>query len=81
LGYTVVRRYQKMREVWHLGGVVIALDHTPIGDFAEFEGEGAERVAHRCGFSPETAERRSYLRLYDEYLKEHPGAPVDMVFP
>jgi len=37
LGYAVVRRYQKVREEWQLGGVTIALDHTPIGDFAEFE--------------------------------------------
>jgi adenylate cyclase, class 2 len=81
LGFAVVRRYQKMREEWQLGGVTIALDHTPIGDFAEFEGEAAERVARRFGFDPERAERRSYLRLYADHLKEHPEAPPDMVFP
>lgn len=81
LGYSVVRRYQKMRETWRLGGVIIALDHTPIGDFAEFEGDAAERVAKRFGFDPERAERRSYLRLYADYLEEHPEAPADMVFP
>lgn len=81
LGYSAVRRYQKMREVWRLGGVIVALDHTPIGDFAEFEGDAAERVARRFGFDPERAERRSYLRLYAEYRKEHPEAPPDMVFP
>jgi adenylate cyclase, class 2 len=80
LGYGVVRRYQKMREEWQLGGVTIALDHTPIGDFAEFEGDGAEIVARRCGLDPEKGERRSYLRLYEEYLKEHPEAPPEMVF-
>ncbi|HSU84768.1 MAG TPA: class IV adenylate cyclase [Thermoanaerobaculia bacterium] len=80
LGFTVVRRYQKMREEWQLGGVTIALDHTPIGDFAEFEGDGAETVAKRCGFDPSKAERRSYLRLYEDYLKQHPDAPPEMVF-
>lgn len=80
LGYTVVRRYQKVREEWHLGGVTIALDHTPIGDFAEFEGDGAETVAKRCGFDANNAERRSYLRLYEDHLKEHPDAPPEMVF-
>jgi predicted adenylyl cyclase CyaB len=80
LGYSVVRRYQKMREEWHLGSVTIALDHTPIGDFAEFEGDRAETVAKRCGFDPEKSEKRSYLRLYDDYLKEHPDAPAEMVF-
>ena len=80
LGYTVVRRYQKVREEWQLGGVTIALDHTPIGDFAEFEGDGAETVARRCGFDAGKGEARSYLRLYEDYLKEHPDAPPEMVF-
>jgi len=80
LGFAVVRRYQKMREEWQLGSVTIALDHTPIGDFAEFEGDRAEVVAKRCGFDSEQAERRSYLRLYEEYLKKHPDAPPEMVF-
>ena len=80
LGYQVVRRYQKVREEWQLGGVTIALDHTPIGDFAEFEGDGAETVAKRCGFDLQKAERRSYLRLYEDHLKEHPDSPPEMVF-
>jgi adenylate cyclase class 2 len=80
LGYEVVRRYQKVREEWHLGGVTIALDHTPVGDFAEFEGDGAETVAKRCGFDPQKAERRSYLRLYEDHLKKHPDSPPEMVF-
>ena len=80
LGFHVVRRYQKVREEWQLGGVTIALDHTPIGDFAEFEGDGAETVAKRCGFDPQKAERRSYLRLYEDHLKKHPESPPEMVF-
>ncbi len=59
----------------------IALDHTPIGDFAEFEGDGAEKVAKRCKFDPETAERRNYLQIYQDYRAEHPEAPADMIFP
>jgi adenylate cyclase, class 2 len=80
LGYSVVRRYQKVREEWQLGGVTIALDHTPIGDFAEFEGDGAETVARRCGFDLQQGEARSYLRLYEDYLREHPEAPPEMIF-
>ena len=80
LGYGLVRRYQKYREEWLLGSVVSALDHTPIGDFAELEGDGCEKVAVRCGLDPETAERRNYLRLYADYLSTHPEAPRDMVF-
>jgi predicted adenylyl cyclase CyaB len=79
LGYQVVRRYQKMREEWRLGGVTIALDHTPIGGFAEFEGDGAETVSKRCGFDPHNAEPRTYLELYEAYVREHPEAPPEMV--
>jgi adenylate cyclase class 2 len=80
LGFAVVKRYQKVRESWQLGGVTISLDHTPIGDFAEFEGDGAEKVARRCDLDPEAAERRSYLRLYEDHLAAHPDAPPDMLF-
>ncbi len=80
LGFEVVRSYQKKREVWQLGGVTVALDHTPIGDFAEFEGDAAEALAKRFGLDPDTAERRSYLRLYEDYLRENPDAPRNMTF-
>lgn len=80
LGYSLVRRYQKYREDWFLGSIVISLDHTPIGDFVEFEGEGCDRVAKRCGLDPEKAETRNYLRLYEDFLVEHPDAPPDMIF-
>lgn len=80
LGYEVVRRYQKIREEWRLGSETICLDHTPIGDFVEFEGSKAEAVAKRCGFDPATAVRKSYLMLYEEHLAEHPDAPRDMLF-
>lgn len=81
LGYERVQRYQKYREEWLLGSIVIALDHTPIGDFAEFEGVDCERVARRCGFEAEDAERRNYLRLYRDYREEHPEADPEMIFP
>ncbi len=80
LGYEVVRRYQKQREEWTVGGVVVALDHTPIGDYAEFEGDGADKLARRFGFEVESAERLNYLELYAEHKKANPSAPDDMVF-
>ena len=81
LGYEVTRRYQKIREEWRLGAEIICLDHTPIGDFVEFEGAKAEAVAKRCGFDPATAVRKSYLMLYEDHLVVHPDAPKDMIFP
>ena len=81
LGYKVFRRYQKYREEWLVGGVTVCLDRTPIGDFAEFEGEKAERLAERFGFPATEAEPRNYLELYADYRQENPEAPEDMVFP
>lgn len=81
LGFEVMRRYQKKREEWHVGGVTVALDHTPIGDFVEFEGDGAGAVARRFGFDLEQSERLSYVELYESYREENPDAPPDMVFP
>ncbi len=80
LGYRAVRRYQKYREEWRLGSIVISLDHTPIGDFVEVEGEGCETVARRLDLDPEKLEKRNYLQLYEDFLKEHPDAPPDMIF-
>jgi predicted adenylyl cyclase CyaB len=81
LGFDVSRRYEKFRETWRLGGVLVCLDHTPIGDFVEFEGSKADQVAKRFRFTPIEAERKNYLGLYEEYRQEHPEAPEDMVFP
>lgn len=81
LGYSLTTRYQKDREEWRVGGVTVCLDRTPIGDFAEFEGEGAERLAERYGFPATEAEPRNYLKLYADYRRENPEAPEDMVFP
>ncbi|MFQ5525275.1 MAG: class IV adenylate cyclase [Thermoanaerobaculia bacterium] len=80
LGYQICRRYEKYRETWLLGGVAVCLDHTPIGDFVEFEGAQAGRVAKRFRFPVADAERRNYLELYEEHRALNPEAPEDMVF-
>jgi len=81
LGFKVVHRYQKKREEWYVGGVTVALDHTPIGDYVEFEGASAGTVARRLGFELDQSERLSYVELYESYRQENPDAPPDMVFP
>lgn len=81
LGFEVSRRYEKFRETWQLGGVSVCLDHTPIGDFVEFEGSKAKQVAKRFRFLPAEAELGNYIELYEEYRQDHPAAPEDMVFP
>jgi adenylate cyclase class 2 len=80
LGYEKIQRYQKYREEWRLGGVIICLDRTPIGDFVEFEGDAASRLAERFGLDPRQAERRSYLKIYQDHRETDPTAPEEMVF-
>lgn len=80
LGYRKVQRYQKYREEWRLGGVIVCLDRTPIGHFVEFEGDAAGKLAERFGLDPQQAERRSYISIYQDYRKTEPTAPEEMVF-
>ena len=80
LGYERLRRYQKHREEWRFGGVIVCLDRTPIGDFVEFEGDAAATLARRFGFDPADAESRSYLKIYEDHRREDPTAPEEMVF-
>lgn len=80
LGFEIIQRYQKYREEWRLGGVIVCLDRTPIGDFVEFEGEAASRLAKRFGLETEEAERLSYLELYQAHRRDNPTAPKEMVF-
>jgi len=80
LGFEAVQRYQKYREEWRLGGVIVCLDRTPIGDFVEFEGDAAAKLAKRFGLETDAAERLSYLELYQVHRRKNPEAPREMVF-
>jgi adenylate cyclase class 2 len=82
VGLTPLRRYQKRRETWTLGGVTAALDETPMGCFVELEGpqESIAPVAATLHLDPSTAVPGSYLRLWEDYRAVHPEAPTDMVF-
>lgn len=81
LGYRRVNGYEKVREEWRLGEALIALDHTPIGDFIEIEHSDPATVAGEIGLDPKTSEGRSYLSLYRDYRRLHPDAPPEMSFP
>ena len=85
LGFGVCLRYEKKREVWRHDEVSIALDHTPIGDFLEIEGDGRKlgHLAARLGLEVGDAVRASYVSLWQEHRAHHPelDLPSDMVFP
>jgi len=83
LGFRPVRCYQKRREEWSFGPVVVALDETPMGEFVELEGpaELLARAATDLGLDPRKAVLGTYLDLWVAYRALHPEAPVNMTFP
>jgi adenylate cyclase class 2 len=84
LGFSVFMKYEKDREEWLLQDCSVVLDHTPMGDFVEVEGPPVrlERTAHLLGLDVASAVRGSYVGLWLDYKKLHPGLdlPTDMVF-
>ena len=84
LGFHPSLRYEKDREIWRLDDVQIMLDHTPMGDFVEIEGEESriEDTARGLGLDLGQALRLSYPRLWEEHrrLESNADLPHDMVF-
>ncbi len=66
IGLRTVFTYEKYRETFRLGGVLVMLDQTPIGDFIEIEGlpPAIDDVASRLGFSPADYITDSYRQLF-----------------
>jgi adenylate cyclase, class 2 len=82
LGFTPRFRYQKYREEFRLGGLVVALDETPMGVFIELEGPEAEiaAAAERLGRTPSDYVRGSYRSLFLDYRRAHGLTASDMLF-
>ena len=82
LGLSRKFRYEKKREEWNLHACVIALDHTPIGEFVEIEGAPGDirRALGALELDFSTAIPYSYARLYLDRRKKDPSLPPDMVF-
>lgn len=90
LGMKALFRYQKFREEYSLlsrgpsgATICLALDETPIGNYAEFEGseKGIRELAEFMGFGESLFLRASYYFLYIEYCRERGEYPGNMVFP
>jgi adenylate cyclase class 2 len=67
LGYSPAWRYEKYRESFRLDDVIVALDHTPIGDFVEIEGppDAIRPVAERLGFDWTARNLQTYRELFN----------------
>lgn len=80
LGLRIHFRYEKYREEFARGDVVIAIDETPVGVFVELEGSEAHihETARLLGRTPADYLTESYRTLF----QAHQGAShtADMVF-
>jgi adenylate cyclase class 2 len=66
LGFKVFFIYEKYREIFDNGNVKIMMDHTPIGDFIEIEGEaeGIDKTAARLGYGKADYITDNYMTLF-----------------
>lgn len=79
LGYRPAFRYEKYRTEWDdLNGGHLVLDETPIGTWAELEGEPAwiEEMLGRLKVSPEQISTESYGALFLQW-REKSGSPAE----
>lgn len=82
LGFHVWFRYQKYREEFAWGDVIVALDETPIGIFVEIEGgeQGIMDMTAALGGGPADYIVDSYRTLFWEHRQKHQLAETDMLF-
>lgn len=82
LGYVMAFRYEKYREEFAAGGVVIAVDETPVGTFVEIEGtdDGIMAAAAALGRTPDDFVLESYRALFVQSCQVAGVVPTDMVF-
>jgi adenylate cyclase class 2 len=80
LGYGPVFHYEKFRTEWGFGetGGHLVLDETPIGIWAELEGEPAwiDAMMERLGVVVEDSTTASYGKLFTDW-KERTGSPAE----
>lgn len=83
LGYEVFFIYEKYRSIYALNGCGIFLDHTPIGDFIEIEGEDERTIcetAGMIGLDPESRSGKGYKALFQKWKKASGFSGRDMTF-
>lgn len=82
LGYSPMFVYEKFREEWTDGSGNLVLDSTPIGDFAELEGEHPwiDRTATNLGVAPAQYITASYARLFADWKETTKSPANNMTF-
>jgi adenylate cyclase, class 2 len=82
LGFAPVFVYEKLRTEWADNEGHVVVDVTPIGDYAELEGEPAwiDRTAAKLGFSTSDYIKASYGLLFLEWKRVTGHAAGSMTF-
>ncbi|MFC6644414.1 class IV adenylate cyclase [Granulicella cerasi] len=82
MGYGPVFRYEKFRTEWDLEGGHLVLDETPIGVWAELEGqpEWIDAMLEKLGVDPATSSTASYGALFLEWKKQSGSAAENLTF-
>jgi adenylate cyclase class 2 len=78
LGFDPVFRYEKFRTEFRDGEGILVLDETPIGNFAELEGqpEWIDRSLERLNIPRDSCFTDSYGRMFLDW-KERSGSPAE----
>jgi adenylate cyclase class 2 len=82
LGLTIAFRYEKWRTEWNDGKGHCVVDETPIGNYAELEGEAdwIDRTAERLGVDASQHLTLSYGRLFDLWRQQHGSTAEHLTF-
>jgi adenylate cyclase class 2 len=82
LGYQPNFIYEKFRSEWGDGQGHVVLDHTPIGDVAEIEGDSIwiDRTAHALGVATTDYITKSYIELFFEWKRKTNRKAENMTF-
>jgi adenylate cyclase class 2 len=82
IGLVPAFRYEKWRSEWSDGAGHCVVDETPIGNFAELEGEPEwiDRVAKALGVSHSHYMILSYGRLFEQWKEEHQSSAEHLTF-
>ena len=82
LGLRPTFRYEKFRSEWTDGKGDVVLDHTPVGDFGEIEGEPdwIDQVAKRIGVAEKEYITSSYAELFQQFVVRTRCKAANMTF-
>ncbi|MCJ7824654.1 MAG: class IV adenylate cyclase [Anaerolineales bacterium] len=83
LGFEVVHRYEKYREIFRLNDCLVMLDEVPYGCFTEIEGpdlESIQSTGTKLGLYWEQRVQRTYLDMFKELREQLPNKPPDATF-